>query len=61
MESISHRSPAVTLIIATHNRVQAIGKLLAFLASDVSRDFSWELIVADNGSSDGTSGLLGAC
>ncbi len=51
-------SLAATLIVATHNRAHALSRLLAVLASDVNRTFSWEVVVADNGSSDKTSELL---
>lgn len=49
--------PAISVIVATRNRVGALRGLLPRLLS-LSPGLDWELIVADNGSTDGTGALL---
>ncbi len=49
--------PEISVIIATRNRAESLRRLLPRLRA-LSPGLNWELIVADNGSSDGTAGLL---
>lgn len=45
--------PNISLIVATRNRLENIKKFMASLSS-LSSNPSWELIIIDNGSTDGT-------
>lgn len=49
--------PALSVIICVLNGERVIGRQLAALASQKT-DFSWELVVADNGCTDGTRGVI---
>ncbi len=49
--------PEISVIIATRNRADSLRRLLPRLRA-LSPGLQWELIVADNGSSDGTAELL---
>ena len=51
----SERSIAVTALIATHNRASRLRETLeALLAQQTPAGLGWEVLVADNGSTDGT-------
>src|SRR4051812_21029824 len=50
-------SPQISVIIATRNRADSLRRLLPRLRA-MSPALDWELIVADNGSSDDTAQLL---
>src|SRR5438132_14312163 len=51
----SERSLAVTVLIATHNRASRLRKTLeALLAQQTPAGLGWEILVADNGSTDDT-------
>src|SRR5438067_689612 len=50
--------PDVSVIIATRNRADSLASLLPRLLG-LSPGLRWELIVADNGSTDATAALLG--
>jgi len=51
----SERSLAVTVLIATHNRAFRLRKTLeALLAQQTPAGLGWEILVADNGSTDDT-------
>jgi len=51
----SERSLAVTVLIATHNRASRLRKTLeALLAQQAPAGLGWEILVADNGSTDDT-------
>ena len=48
-------SLAVTVIVATHNRAPLLGKTLeALIAQETPKHLGWEILVVDNGSTDGT-------
>jgi len=51
--------PRLSLIIATRNRADSLRTLLPRLLA-LSPGFQWELVIADNGSTDGTAGVLAA-
>lgn len=51
--------PEISVVLATRNRVDALRGLLPRLLA-LSQGLEWELIVADNGSTDGTAELLAA-
>ena len=48
----------ISVIIPTRNRVSHLSDLLHSMDSLDPPDCAWETIVADNGSTDGTSRLL---
>lgn len=48
--------PRLSIIIATYNAEQVLGRCLQSIASQSSRD--WEVIVIDGGSKDGTVGII---
>jgi glycosyltransferase involved in cell wall biosynthesis len=51
----SERSIAVTVIVATHNRASRLRETLeALLAQKTPAGLGWEILVVDNGSTDGT-------
>lgn len=51
--------PELSLILATRNRAAGLRELLAALGAQ-SPELDWELVVVDNGSTDGTSDWLRA-
>ncbi|MBW4031753.1 MAG: glycosyltransferase [Acidobacteria bacterium] len=53
------RSPAITVIIAAFNAEDTLGEQLGALARQDS-PFDWEVLVCDNGSTDGTADLVRA-
>ena len=55
VNSISERCLAVTVIVATHNRAPQLRKTLeALLTQKTPEGLGWEILVVDNGSTDGT-------
>jgi glycosyltransferase involved in cell wall biosynthesis len=48
---------SISLVICTRNRAQQLNTCLAYIAA-LNTSTPWELIVVDNGSSDGTSHVL---
>jgi glycosyltransferase involved in cell wall biosynthesis len=48
----------VSLVIPTYNRANLIGKTIPALASQVTGDFTYEVIFVSNGSSDNTVEVL---
>lgn len=54
---VSDRPPAVSVLICVLNGESVIGQQLDALAEQVT-DFPWEVVVADNGSTDGTRNLV---
>src|SRR4029077_4061061 len=48
----------VSLMIPTYNRANLIGKTIPALASQVTGDFTYEVIFVSNGSSDNTVEVL---
>jgi GT2 family glycosyltransferase len=48
----------VSVIIATRNRARLLEQTLEHLAAQQTAELSWEVIVVDNGSSDGTREVL---
>jgi glycosyltransferase involved in cell wall biosynthesis len=50
-------TPEISVIVATRNRVDALRSLLPRLLT-LSPGLAWELVVADNGSTDATAELL---
>lgn len=55
---MSERQPAVSVVVATHNRAARLGRLLDGLrAQSLSRD-RFEVVVVDDGSTDETAALL---
>jgi glycosyltransferase involved in cell wall biosynthesis len=56
---VSARLPAVSVLVCTRNRCAALAQLLEALTRlVVPPELSWELVVVDNGSSDGTATLV---
>jgi glycosyltransferase involved in cell wall biosynthesis len=56
---VSAESPTVSVIVCTRNRSPALAQLLDSLTRlGIPNDLSWELVVVDNGSIDGTALLL---
>ncbi len=53
-------SPALSVLIASHNRRQLLGRCLEALAAQTQDPASFEVIVADDGSTDGTAEALEA-
>jgi glycosyltransferase involved in cell wall biosynthesis len=53
----SHRAAAVSVIIPVHNCASTLGAQLEALQHQIS-DVPWEIIVVDNGSTDGTQVLI---
>jgi glycosyltransferase involved in cell wall biosynthesis len=53
-------SPALSVLIASHNRRELLGRCLDALAAQTEDPASFEVIVADDGSSDGTAEALEA-
>jgi peptidoglycan/xylan/chitin deacetylase (PgdA/CDA1 family)/GT2 family glycosyltransferase len=51
-------APELSVIIATHNRSAALGRCLRSLAGQTVDSSSFEAIVADDGSTDGTAGAV---
>src|SRR5262245_7580166 len=49
--------PAISIIVATRNRKESLALFFDAMRV-VSQSPSWEMIVADNGSTDGTAALL---
>jgi glycosyltransferase involved in cell wall biosynthesis len=48
-------SVAVSVIVATHNRASQLRQTLeALIAQQTPESLGWEILVVDNGSSDGT-------
>jgi GT2 family glycosyltransferase len=52
--------PAVSVVIATHNRIDRLRALLGSLAAQTLAPDQFEVVVVDDGSSDGTAELLAA-
>jgi glycosyltransferase involved in cell wall biosynthesis len=50
--------PQLSVLIATHNRRQMLGRCLAALEAQTQAPADFEVIVADDGSSDGTAAEL---
>lgn len=51
--------PEISVAVCTRNRAPELDRLLGSLrAMEVPDDLSWELLVVDNGSTDGTAALL---
>jgi glycosyltransferase involved in cell wall biosynthesis len=56
---VSTEHVAVSVIVCTRNRCAALAQLLESLTRLATpRDLSWELVIVDNGSTDGTAVLL---
>lgn len=51
-------TPRISVIIPTRNRVASLSELLESLDKVEAPEVAWEVVVADNGSSDGTARLL---
>jgi glycosyltransferase involved in cell wall biosynthesis len=51
-------SKDASVILATRNRDDVLAQTLSHLGRQATGDLSWEVIVVDNGSTDGTSGVL---
>lgn len=52
-------SPFISVVICTRNRVEHIGDMLdTLVAMDKPKRVTWELIVVDNGSDDGTADVV---
>jgi glycosyltransferase involved in cell wall biosynthesis len=51
-------SPALSVLIATHNRLEMLERCLEALAAQTQDAAEFEVIVADDGSSDGTAEAL---
>lgn len=51
-------NPAISVIISTRNRAESLRRLLPRLLG-LSPGLAWELVVADNGSTDDTAKVLG--
>lgn len=49
--------PAVSVVVATHNRADRLARLLTSL-EEQQREIAFEVVVVDDGSSDGTAYLL---
>jgi glucosyl-dolichyl phosphate glucuronosyltransferase len=48
-------SLTVTVMVATHNRARLLGQTLeALIAQETPKNLGWEILVVDNGSTDGT-------
>ncbi len=47
----------VSLIVCTRNRAHALGRCLKHIA-EIRADFPWEVIIVDNGSTDGTAAVI---
>jgi glycosyltransferase involved in cell wall biosynthesis len=48
-------APAVSVIVATHNRASRLGQTLdALLGQETPANLGWEIVVVDNASTDGT-------
>jgi glycosyltransferase involved in cell wall biosynthesis len=55
----AHPRIAVSVIVCTRNRCASLGNLLQALTRlTIEPELSWELVVVDNGSTDGTAELL---
>jgi glycosyltransferase involved in cell wall biosynthesis len=50
-------SPALSVIVCTKNRIEALRRCVDALFTTRSKE-NWELIVVDNGSTDGTMAFL---
>jgi glycosyltransferase involved in cell wall biosynthesis len=57
VQQMSQVTPIISVIVATRNRRQSLGRFLDGLRS-LPEQPAWELIVADNGCADGTETLL---
>jgi glucosyl-dolichyl phosphate glucuronosyltransferase len=57
VRQMSQVTPIISVIVATRNRRQSLGQFLDALRL-LPEQPAWELIVADNGSTDGTDALL---
>lgn len=56
---MSAERPTVSVIVCTRNRCPALAHLLESLTRlAIPHDLSWELVVVDNGCTDGTALLL---
>ena len=55
---MSTSAPEVSLIVCTRNRAPALGRCLDAIARADHQSVEAELIVVDNGSTDGTAGLI---
>ena len=53
-------APQLSVLIASHNRRQLLGRCLQALAAQTQDPAEFEVIVADDGSSDGTAAALAA-
>lgn len=51
--------PELSVIIATHNRAELLDAALTALAAQTWVDGTWDIVVVDNNSTDGTPQLLG--
>jgi glycosyltransferase involved in cell wall biosynthesis len=57
-ESVSSVEPTVSIVLPTYNRRALLGEAIASIVAQTFHD--WELIVADDGSTDGTAELVRA-
>lgn len=53
----SSTAPAISLIVCTRNRADKLGQCLAAISALETR-LCWELLIVDNGSTDGTAAVI---
>lgn len=56
--TVAPLSPEISVIVATLNRAPQLARALESLAAVRAADWRWEIVVADNGSTDGTRGTV---
>jgi GT2 family glycosyltransferase len=57
---VTHGNPELSVVIATHNRCQLLRRCLDSLAGQTADPASFEVIVADDASDDGTAAMVEA-